>query len=52
MHVVRGKDGTCACRYCGRAFSGPDEAEGHIRDLTRMGMLQDHIAIHWTRANW
>ena len=40
------------CRYCRRAFPDASGAESHIRDLVRMGMLQDHIAIHWTRARW
>lgn len=49
---MREGDGRPACRYCRRAFENPDQAETHIRDLARVGMLQDHIAIHWSNARW
>ncbi len=50
VHVLPGANGRSECRYCRRAFVNETEAEAHIRQLVRMGMLQDHIAIHWTSA--
>jgi len=40
------------CRYCHKKFESDLDGESHIKTLSGMAMLQDHIAIHWTTAKW